>query len=180
MSDDLQTQLKNVLNAINAQKALRGTLPNEQISQTLDTLYQKKAELEAQIATSTTPRSGSGSVQVTGNVGGSINTGTIQAGGDVVGRDKTTTFHGETAVSPPIRPLDSILAPLYNVIMEHFNLSEVRLELAFPLGIDLETLTGSNKQEKVYALLQRCQRQGLVDKLMSRCREARPRADWGA
>lgn len=182
-NDSLQTQLKNILNAINAQKALRGTLPNEQIKQTLDSLYQKKAELEAQIAMSKDHSPainlGERAVYVTDKVEGSINTGTISAGGDVVGRDKTS-FHVNTPRTniPNIPPLDKALIPLFEKIMAYFDQSELKLELAFPMGIDMQTLSGNNKQEKVYALIQRCQRQGQIEQLKALCQKARPNVDW--
>lgn len=123
---------------------------------------------------------GARGVYVGGSVGGSVITESINTGGgDFVGGSKTV--HGSSSSRDlPIRPLDPTLTPLYNIIMKHFNLSEIQLELAFLMGIDLETITGSNKQEKVYALLQHCQRQGLVEKLITLCQEARPNADWGA
>ncbi|HID54716.1 MAG TPA: hypothetical protein EYP41_22105 [Anaerolineae bacterium] len=83
----IQTELDKVNQAIAAQEALRGTLPDVQVEAALAPLRQKRAELTAQLASAAV--SGSGAVAqgagsqavgergvlVEGNVGGSIITG---------------------------------------------------------------------------------------------------------
>jgi hypothetical protein len=85
--NQIQTELDKINQAISAQEALRGTLPDEQLAAMLAPLRQKQAELTAQLARGAAGGSGAVAqgpgakavgergVMVGGNVGGSIITG---------------------------------------------------------------------------------------------------------
>jgi hypothetical protein len=108
--------------------------------------------------------------------GGAYIGGNISAGGDVVGREKIThNYYGAGALSESVMANWSPAAKnLYSLLKDKW-FSESDLEdLAFQLDLDWDNLRGETKTDKARALVQACEQNGLVEKLRSLMRLARP------
>ena len=68
-------------------------------------------------------------------------------------------------------------AALRDLIVTYFNEDEVR-GLAFDLGLDYESLSGTSKVGKSGALVQQAARNGKIIDLVQQCRTLRPEANW--
>jgi|GEM_PF-3080741 len=68
-------------------------------------------------------------------------------------------------------------AALRDLIVTYFNEDEVR-SLAFDLGLDYESLSGTGKIGKSGALIQQAARNSKVIDLVQQCRSLRPEANW--
>jgi len=66
---------------------------------------------------------------------------------------------------------------LHELIVTYFDLNELRT-LTFKLGIDYETIKGSEKSSKALELIEACARQSRLQELASLCRGERPSVDW--
>lgn len=62
-------------------------------------------------------------------------------------------------------------------IQQFFNLSELQT-LCFNLKIDFEDISGSTKTDKIRELIKHCQRQNLLEELLTACEESRPQIIW--
>ncbi|NJM41162.1 MAG: CHAT domain-containing protein, partial [Anaerolineae bacterium] len=104
---------------------------------------------------------------------------TINASGDIVGRDKNTTNttnvynnyaapteEAEAAMSAEARPLVGLLD-------KYFDLNELE-DVAFQLGIDWDNLRGEVKRTKARAIVQFCDTRDLIPRLKGIMRLARP------
>lgn len=73
---------------------------------------------------------------------------------------------------------EPVLVRLYQVIAEHFSLSELET-LMFEVGIAAEAVAGGDTvHSRSMALVQYAARHGLLDQLVAACRRARPREVW--
>lgn len=66
---------------------------------------------------------------------------------------------------------------LHELIIAHFNINELQ-ELAFELGIDYETIAGTEKNSKTREFILFCSRRDLVEELITKLKDARPTIDW--
>ncbi|MCL5999091.1 MAG: hypothetical protein M1546_23970 [Chloroflexi bacterium] len=66
---------------------------------------------------------------------------------------------------------------LYNKMIEHFNLEEVKT-LCFKLGLEFDNLSGMGLQVKVRELIDFCKRDERLDQLRDCCRAERPNVKW--
>jgi hypothetical protein len=105
-------------------------------------------------------------VNVGGNVGGTIVTGS----GNVINT-------GETAASPVSLP--PALAPWRDKLVRHFNKSELKA-LCFDLGVAHDDLPGDTRSELAQALVAYCHRQERLPDLLQQCRTKRPHVAWDA
>ena len=100
--------------------------------------------------------------------------GTAQLIGQVENLGKKPVWVPE---SPRPADREPVLVRLYQVIAEHFSLSELDT-LMFDAGIAAESVTGGTVQAKSLALVQYAARHGLLEQLLVACRNARPRETW--
>ncbi len=78
----------------------------------------------------------------------------------------------------PAKPATQLPAAiLRDLIVTYFNEDEVR-GLAFDLGIDYETLSGTSKIGRSGGLVQQAARNGKIVDLVELCRKSRPEANW--
>lgn len=68
---------------------------------------------------------------------------------------------------------------LHKLINKHFNDEELKT-LCFYLSIDYDTLSGSGKSAKARELVQKCERENELDKLIQESQGLRPKADWAS
>lgn len=68
-------------------------------------------------------------------------------------------------------------AYLRDQLAHYFSESELN-DICFDLNIDYENLPDQTKQEKVRELIIYCQRHGLMEDLILRCKELRPQVSW--
>jgi hypothetical protein len=80
-------------------------------------------------------------------------------------------------MKPAKSATQSPAAVLRDLIVTYFNEDEVR-GLAFDLGIDYETLSGTSKIGRSGGLVQQAARNGKIVDLVELCRKNRPEADW--
>lgn len=102
-------------------------------------------------------------VNVIGNVGGSIITGSghvIQTGGS------------SSSVSLP-----PMLAPLRDKLTRYFNMSELKA-LCFDLGLAPDDLPGNTRTERAQALVEHSYRHNRLPTLINHCRAERPNVVW--
>lgn len=69
------------------------------------------------------------------------------------------------------------LVKLHKLIDKHFNGEDLRT-LCFYLSMDYDTLPASGKSAKARELVQKCDREDELDKLLQECQGLRPKADW--
>lgn len=69
------------------------------------------------------------------------------------------------------------IVKLHKLIDKHFNEEELKT-LCFYLTVDFETLPGLGKSAKARELVQKCERENELDKLLQECQGLRPKADW--
>jgi hypothetical protein len=68
-------------------------------------------------------------------------------------------------------------AILRDQLVEYFDEGELN-NICFDLNIDPQTLPGETKQDQAREMIIYCQRRGLMEKLIARCRELRPNVSW--
>jgi hypothetical protein len=73
--------------------------------------------------------------------------------------------------------LDYDRGALRENLMKVCNQNELRT-LTFELGVDLENLSGDNKEEKVRELIRYCERAGKLRALLIKCRNLNPNISW--
>jgi hypothetical protein len=66
---------------------------------------------------------------------------------------------------------------LQQLLYQMFNTDELE-ELGFSLGVQADDIKGETLGVKAQELVLYCERRGIVDKLLGRCRELRPGATW--
>ena len=66
---------------------------------------------------------------------------------------------------------------LHKLIDKHFNEQELRT-LCFYLRVDYDTLPATGKSAKARELIQKCEREDELDKLLKECQGLYPKADW--
>ncbi len=73
--------------------------------------------------------------------------------------------------------LDYDRGALRENLMKVCNQNELRT-LTFELGVDLENLSGDNKEDKVRELIRYCERAGKLRTLLVKCRNLNPNISW--
>jgi hypothetical protein len=175
-----QPELDKINQAIAAQEALRGVLPDDELEAILRPLRQKRAELAGRLSPATYQATlhGSGAIAqgegataagergvlVTGNVAGPIITGS-----------GNTVYSGATAADPVALPRH--LAPLRDQLARLFDKSELN-GLCFDLGIAADDLPGETRTALAQALVAHCYRQERLAELLAYGRNLRPHATW--
>lgn len=189
-ADDQRTHLEKLLktytrnkNLLESQMASFGgedTTPVHILNQ-LDAVRDKIKELQGQLDALGGSSASSGSSSSTSNPSSSssvvnLGSGNNQSGanisiGDVAGRDiiqiPTIDPEGFSVDLPQFR----------NLLVNSFNDGELR-DLCFDLGIDYDSLPGSNKSDKARELISYAQRRGFLSQLLAACRKARPSVAW--
>jgi hypothetical protein len=107
---------------------------------------------------------GSRGINIGGNVGGPIITGS----GNVI---HTGRSPGSSVTLPPT------LAPLRDKLARYFNRSELK-GLCFDLGVAYDDLPGETRTELAQALVEHCHQRGRLPELLRRCQVERPHVDW--
>lgn len=69
------------------------------------------------------------------------------------------------------------LVRLHKLIDKHFGKEDLKT-LCFYLGVDYDTLPADGKSAKARELVQKCEREDELDKLLQECQGLRPKADW--
>ncbi len=79
---------------------------------------------------------------------------------------------------PKSKPTETYRVKLRQNLVAAFNDSELR-DLCFDMNVDYESLNGENKADKARELIAFCERRQSVPDLVARCRELRPKVEWG-
>lgn len=176
----IQSKLGKIEQAIAAQEALRGLLPDDQIDASLIQLRQKKAELQAQMAGGgnySANLSGSGAIAqgdgaravgergvlVDGNVAGHIITGS--------GNNIYTGSASEPVALPPH------LARIRDQMIQVFDKSELKT-LCFDLGVAADDLPSETRTALAQSLVAYCYQRQRLPELLRLCRTLRPHVSW--
>lgn len=177
--NQLEKELEKIAQAIAAQEALRGIVPDDQIDASLTQLRQKHAELQAQVASGVNAANlvGSGAIAqgdgaravgergvlVDGNVAGHIITGS--------GNNIYTGSASEPVALPPH------LARIRDLMTQVFDKAELKT-LCFDLGIAADDLPGETRTALAQALVAYCYQRQRLPELLRLCRTQRPHVSW--
>ena len=178
---EIQTQLKQVEEAITNLKAMQGTLSAEQLQTSLAPLEQKRKELKAQLAQAANNANvkGGGAVaqgdKATAVAEGGVNVQGNMQGNIITGSGNTIyTGQGIDSTSPPLPPQ---FTPLRQLMVQYFDLGELRT-ITFDLGISHDDLRGSTRSEFVESLIGYCHRNNKLPQLLNLCQQQRGFVAW--
>ena len=149
--------LKTIDDQIAALEKLHGVLPDAQIKAKLAELHTTREQLAIHAQ-----------APVPGNT---LNANDITAENVVVGTQIIN--HNYAGANDESVALSSQAQVLYPLLNQSFDLNDLE-ELCFQLGIDWDNLRGDTKGSKARALLRYCDNRGLVPRLQSLMRLARP------
>lgn len=175
----IQIELDKIEQAIAAQEALRGLLPDNQIDASLTQLRQKQNELQAQMTSRDNPANLSGSGAVAqGDGARAVGERGVMVDGNVAGPIITgsgNTIHTGSANEPVTLPPH--LVRIRDLMIQVFDKSEL-ISLCFALGVAADDLPGETRTALAQSLVAYCYQRQRLPELLRLCQTQRPHVNW--
>lgn len=177
--NQLKKELEKIEQAITAQEALRGLLPDAQIDASLTQLRQKQSERQAQLATMTNRADlqGSGAIAQGDHARAVGERGVLVEGhvaGPIITGSGNTIYTGSTN-EPVILPPH--LARIRDLIIQVYSKAELKT-LCFDLSIAADDLPGETRTALAQSLVAYCHQRQRLPELLHLCRTQRPNVNW--